>query len=286
MAEPRFVIVAGLSGAGKSQAMNALEDLGFHCVDNFPPILIPAFIELMQRAGKERVALALDVRSGGPVGEALDAITTLDAAGIAHDVLFLEADDEVLVRRYSETRRKHPLSENGRVFDSIATERRSLAELRQRAERIWDTSHMLASNLKDRISATYGDEAQSAHLRVIVLAFGYKFGVPSDADLVFDVRFLPNPNYIPELQPLTGVDRPVEEFMEKLAATRRYLEHLYGFLDYCIPEFIAEGKTTLTVAVGCTGGRHRSVYIARRLYDHIVHRSDVRTTFITRDVVT
>lgn len=284
MGEPRFVIVTGLSGAGKSQAMNALEDLGFHCLDNFPPILIPAFLELTQRAGIERVALALDVMTGGPVGEALDALHTLSAAGIEYETLFLEADDDVLVRRYSETRRKHPRSQTGRVFDWIAAERNSLAGLREHAGRIWDTSHMLTSALKERIVNTYSTEAGGDRLRAIVLAFGFKFGVPADADLVFDVRFLTNPHYVPELQPLTGADRPVAEFMEKLPATQAYLKHLYAFIDFCIPQYIIEGKTALTIAIGCTGGRHRSIYIAHRLRDHIAALAGVTSSLVYRDI--
>lgn len=284
MSESRFVIVTGLSGAGKSQAMNALEDLGYHCVDNFPPILIPAFLEVMQRAGIERVALALDVTTGGPVGEAVDALRTLDTAGVSYDALFLEAEDDVLVRRYSETRRKHPRSQDGRVFDWIAAERQSLAGLRERAGRIWDTSHMLSSALKERIVTTYSLDTAKPRLRVIVLAFGFKFGVPPDADLVFDARFLTNPNYVPELQPLTGADAPVEEYMRNLPATGAFLDHLYAFVDFCVPQFISEGKTSLTIGVGCTGGRHRSIYIARRLNEHLANKAGVSTSLVYRDV--
>jgi len=263
--------------------MNALEDLGFHSVDNFPPCLIPAFVDLVRKEGKERVALALDARSGGAFGDALDALSALDAAQVAYDVLFFDASDDVLVRRYSETRRRHPFASDVRIYDAIAAERTALQALRERAGRVWDTSHMLVAELRERIAVTYGGDAQTHRLRVVVLAFGYKHGIPVDADLVIDVRFLSNPNYVPELQPLTGTDAPVEVFMEKLEATHAFLRHLYDFVDYCIPEFIAEHTATLTIAIGCTGGRHRSVYIGNRLRAHLAQRDDVSVAFVKRD---
>jgi UPF0042 nucleotide-binding protein len=270
----RFVVVAGLSGAGKSQAMKSFEDLGFYCLDNLPPALALELVTLAGRAGVERLALSLDVRTHGPFGEALAALDELEERGIEHELLFLDASDDVLVRRYSETRRRHPFDGAGALHEAIGRERVELAPLRARASRVWDTSTFTHAALKARIVAAYATEPAEHALNVHVVAFGFKFGVPLDADLVFDVRFLPNPNYEPELKALAGIDRPVGEFLEAQPATAEFLEHLFAFLDFLVPLYRAEGKSRLTLAIGCTGGRHRSVYIAERVAEHL--RADTR----------
>jgi UPF0042 nucleotide-binding protein len=262
------VVVAGLSGAGKSQAMKSFEDLGFYCADNLPPALIGELVTLVEGAGIERVALSLDVRIGGPFGDALAALDDLRARGIAFEVLFLESGDDVLLRRYSETRRRHPRESGIGLAAAIADERERLAPLRARATRIWDTSHLTQASLKARVSAFAGD-AHAHALAVHVVAFGFKFGLPLEADLVFDVRFFPNPNYVPELKALTGADAPVAAFMNALPDMKGFLERLYALVDFVLPLYIAEGKSRLTIAVGCTGGRHRSVYVAERLVEHL-----------------
>ena len=269
MTVPRFVLVTGLSGAGKSQAMKSFEDLGFYCLDHLPPALLADLVTLARRAGIARIALSLDTRVGGAFGQPLDALAQIEKLGIAFEVLYLEANDEALVRRYSETRRRHPLEGAGSLTDAIALERVELAPLRDRATLVLDTSAFTHGSLKARIVAAYANEPALQHLAVHVVAFGYKFGVPRDADLVFDVRFLPNPNYVPELKKLSGDDRPVAAFMEALPETEAFLGHLFGMIDFLVPLYIGEGKSRLTIAIGCTGGRHRSVYIANRLSTHL-----------------
>jgi RNase adapter protein RapZ len=269
MTTTRFVLVTGLSGAGKSQAMKSFEDLGYYCLDHLPAALVADLVTLIRRAEISRVALSLDTRVGGAFGNPLDALEQLSKLGIAYEVLYLEASDDALVRRYSETRRRHPLEDAGNLGDAIASERAELAVLRERATLVLDTSDFTQGSLKARIVAAYGDDSSRRKLTVHVVAFGYKFGVPRDADLVFDVRFLPNPNYVPELKKLCGDDAPVAAFMEAIPETELFLGHLFGMIDFLVPLYIGEGKSRLTVAIGCTGGRHRSVYIANRLSDHL-----------------
>jgi UPF0042 nucleotide-binding protein len=285
MSFQRFVIVTGLSGAGKSQAMKSFEDLGFHCVDNLPPTLVDELVALCADAGVERLALALDVRSGGLLGDALAALAQLDGRGLRYDLLFLDATEDTLVRRYSETRRRHPLEEQGALTGAIAAERRVVADLRERADRVWDTSDMTQSMLKARIAAAYADDLDIPMLDVKVVAFGFKFGVPLEADLVFDVRFLSNPNYVPALRDLTGADEPVRRYMEALDTTEPFLDRLFALIDFCVPLYVAEGKSRLTIAVGCTGGRHRSVYVADRLAAHLLATPGLAVSSERRDLV-
>ncbi|MDQ2858458.1 MAG: RNase adapter RapZ [Candidatus Eremiobacteraeota bacterium] len=271
----RFVIVIGLSGAGKSQVMKSFEDLGFYCLDNLPPALVPELVSLAERAELARIALSLDMRVHGPFGEALGALAALEARGVPFEVLYLDANDEALVRRYSETRRRHPCGASGNLRDAIAAERRELAPFRSLASEVWDTSQLTQSTLKARIVAAFDAEVPAHRLAANVVAFGFKYGVPLDADLLFDVRFFPNPNYVPELKELTGADAPVAAFMEALPETEQFLARLFDLLDFLIPRYSAEGKSRLTIAIGCTGGRHRSPYIAGRLAAHLRKRDDV-----------
>jgi UPF0042 nucleotide-binding protein len=248
--------------------MKSFEDLGFYCVDNLPPALAPDLVTLAERAGIARVALSLDVRIGGAFGDASAALRELAGRGVAFELLYLDADDATIVRRYSETRRRHPSDGCGSLADAIARERVELEPLRDRATRFWDTSQLTQSTLKARIAETY-DADRSEKLDVRIVAFGFKFGVPLVADLMFDVRFFRNPNYVPELKDLTGADAAVAAFMEELPETAPFLAHLFDTIDFLVPLYCGEGKSRLTIAIGCTGGRHRSVYVARRLAAHL-----------------
>ena len=276
---PHVVIVTGMSGAGKSQAAKCLEDLGYFCVDNLPPSLLPKFLELFSSGGNlRRVALVLDIRGEEMFGDLLGQLRLLDNAGLAYRVVFLDASDEVLVRRYSETRRKHPLADRGRIVDSIVAERQELKPLRDVADVIIDTSALTLSALKERLAHAADAAAESGVLTVSIIAFGYKFGVPLDADLVFDSRFLVNPNYVDELRPLTGAHPAVIAYLRADKDVRAFEHELYRFVDFLIPRFLREGKAHLTIAIGCTGGRHRSVYLAGALADHL--RSDRVRAFV------
>jgi UPF0042 nucleotide-binding protein len=280
----RLVIVTGLSGAGKSQAMKSLEDFGFACLDNAPPVLARPFVALAEEAGYTNAALALDVRTLGPFGDPVAAVDELDAAGQRTEVVFLDAEDETLIRRYSETRRRHPFGENGvGLAEAIAAERASLAALRDRANVVWDTTRLTLGQLKDRIGTTFAG-ADERRLRVSVVAFGFKYGVPLDADLVFDVRFLPNPNYVAGLRELTGADAPVVAYLEAIPDTEGFLERLFPLLDFLVPRYEREGKSQVTIAIGCTGGRHRSVYVGRRIQQHLRETTAAPATFEARDV--
>ncbi len=280
----RLVIVTGLSGAGKSQAMKSLEDFGFACLDNAPPVLARPFVTLAEEAGYKNAALALDVRTLGPFGDPVAAVDELGAAGLRADVVFLDAEDETLIRRYSETRRRHPFGENGvGLAEAIAAERASLATLRDRADVVWDTTRLTLGQLKDRIGTTFAG-ADERRLRVSVVAFGFKYGIPLDADLLFDVRFLPNPNYVAGLRELTGADAPVVAYLEAIPDTEGFLESVFPLLDFLVPRYEREGKSQVTIAIGCTGGRHRSVYVGRRLQQHISETTAAQATFEARDV--
>ncbi len=260
-----FLVVTGLSGAGKSQAMHALEDLGFFCVDNLPPALIPKFAEIIQESqGRiRRVALVIDVR-GGEFFNALDAaLAGLGSMGIPFQILFLEASDEVLVRRFEETRRKHPLG--GSVLDGIRSERRRLQPLKERAHKIIDTSALSARELREELADTYVRASGARSLVVSVTTFGYKYGIPIDADLVFDVRFLPNPHYVESLRALPGHSAEIREWVLQWSQTQEFERRLHDLLEYLLPQYAAEGKTHLTIAIGCTGGKHRSVVVGEDL---------------------
>jgi UPF0042 nucleotide-binding protein len=269
-AAPSFVIVTGLSGAGKSQAAKCLEDLGYFCVDNLPPSLIPKFAELCAASRSLRkVALVLDIRGEEIFGDLLDQLRVLDRERIPYRVVFLDAADDVLVRRYSETRRKHPLSDGGRLIDNIIAERIELKPIRDVADVIVDTSTLTLSALKEKLDHAVAGDTQSQVMTVSVVAFGFKFGVPLDADMVFDVRFLPNPNYVEDLRPLTGSHPNVVAYLEGDAESQAFKRQLFGFIDYLVPRFVREGKAHLTIGIGCTGGRHRSVYFANELAAHL-----------------
>lgn len=261
------VILSGLSGAGKTAAAKLFEDIGYTVVDNLPGELLPDLAELVSsdRERFARVAIVLDVRAGdAPV--ALAAMRgALEGRGIRPQVVFLEARDEVLIRRFSETRHRHPLGDRRGIASSIAAERRLLEPVREEADVVLDTSDLSLRELRERIFAQLGSTPEPDRLAVQLISFGYKFGIPLEADLVFDVRFMTNPYYVPELRQLSGLTEAVRRYVLDQPIARRFLEHVEAFLEFAIPAYIAEGKTRLTIAIGCTGGYHRSIVIAEEL---------------------
>jgi UPF0042 nucleotide-binding protein len=263
-ARPRVVVVTGLSGAGKSLAIRSLEDLGFYCVDNLPADLLGAFADLGAAAGRRRLAVVTDARSGG-FDALVSALDALDQRGVPYLLIFLEAREDVLVQRYKETRRRHPLAPDGRVLDGIRQERELSVDLRGRAHRVIDTTNLAPAQLRREIADLFAGDPETPTLVVTLSSFGFKHGLPSDADLVLDVRFLPNPHYEPDLAPLPGTDRRVAAYVLSRAQTREYLDHLEPFLRYLLPKFVEEGKEQLVIAIGCTGGRHRSVALTEHL---------------------
>jgi UPF0042 nucleotide-binding protein len=280
--ETRLVIITGMSGAGKTVAVQSFEDLGFYCVDNLPPMLLPKFLELMKDSTNNitKVALVMDLRGREFFDSLFDALDTLsDEDWIKEHILFLDAKDKVLVSRYKETRRSHPLAVGGLPLSGIKQEREILDELRGRAQRIIDTSELKPRELRDRILRIYAEEHQEV-FSVHVVSFGFKYGIPIDADLVFDVRFLPNPHYVNHLKPLTGLNQEVSSYVFKWSDTQKFLDKVLDLLKFMLPQYKKEGKSQLVIAIGCTGGQHRSValteYIAKDLSSnyitHISHR--------------
>ncbi len=269
----KFVIVTGLSGSGKSEAMNALEDMGFYCVDNLPPALIVNFAELFFHANSniDKVALGIDIR-GREFFQALNvALEQLSAANFKYDMIFLDCDDRVLVKRYKMTRRNHPLAVNSQISDGIRKERVIMEPLKKYSKMIIDTSNMKPKDLKAEIAGIYdeGDGLDSPNITISVVSFGFKYGLPIDADLVFDVRFLPNPYYVDDLRPKTGDDQDVRDFVMATEISEKFVEKLFDMFDFLIPQYINEGKQHLVIGIGCTGGRHRSVTIANLTYDYL-----------------
>ncbi len=264
------VIITGMSGAGKSQAIKCLEDIGFFCIDNLPTTLIPTFVRLCTQSEHviERVALVIDVREGEFLSSLFDSLAMLRAEGHAVKIVFLDASDEALVRRFSESRRPHPLAAGKSALIGIAAERDMLARLRQEADLIIDTGALTIHELKRFLSQAFFVQSGTAKLTLSLVSFGYKHGLPFDADLVFDTRFLPSPHFIDDLRPLTGLDPQVGQFLLKAASTKPYLERLLDFLNFVTPLYEEEGRAYLTIALGCTGGRHRSVFLAEQLAGH------------------
>ena len=260
-----FVVITGLSGAGKSYAIKCFEDMDFFCVDNLPTTLIPTFADLVGRSDHTRVALGVDVREGEYLTHLLDTLGELRGRGHSVEVLFLEASEEALVRRYRETRRRHPLAPEGNVVDGIRAERKALSTMREVADRIVDTSALTVHQLKDLLIEMYVAPGRRTGLTISLVSFGFKHGVPFDADLVFDVRFLANPHFVEGLRPLDGRDPRVREFILSHEESRELLRRLQDFLGFVLPAYQREGKAYLTVAIGCTGGRHRSVALVEEL---------------------
>lgn len=267
-----FVIISGLSGAGKSRAASAMEDMGFYVVDNLPAPLIPRFAELCMAGGMkyDRVALVTDVRSGQTFDGLFEALNALEGMGCQYKILFMEADPQTVIARYKETRRIHPMAQNGRTLqEAVAQEARILEPVRARAAYIVDTSGFTPAQLRGEILRLFRTGSAAGCMRVNVISFGFKHGIPLDADLVFDVRFLPNPYYIAELREHTGLEENVRSFVFSYQQTRDFMGHLEHMIGFLLPQYVEEGKTVLEVAVGCTGGQHRSVALAHALAEFI-----------------
>ena len=282
-----LVVITGYSGAGKSEAIAAFEDGGYFCVDNLPPRMIGGLGELFQHEGSgvQKAAVVTDVRGGEYFEDLLAVLDELEASGLDLKVVFLEADTEALLHRYRETRRRHPLARSGRIVDGIREERERLSPLRERADVVIDTTSLTGGALRRRIATELiGRDAHENQLALTILTFGFKNGPPSDADLTLDVRFLPNPHYVDELRPLTGLDEPVREYVESGTQAGEFYGRLMPLLEFLLPAYVAEGKQHLTVAVGCTGGRHRSVTVADRIAREVGRRDDVKLRVVHRDV--
>lgn len=284
----RLVIVTGVSGAGKTAALKMLEDAGYFCVDNLPIPLLDKFVSVMEEAQEENehqnIALGIDARSGRALDELESVLDNMKAAGYSYEILFMDADDSVLVKRYKETRRSHPLAMMGRVDDGIRLEREKMAFMRKRADYIVDTSHMLTRELKAEIDKIFVDNIAFNNMVISVLSFGFKYGIPADADLVFDVRFLPNPYYVDELRPLTGMDEEIFEYVMGNETAQQFADKLEDMIKFLIPNYVREGKTSLVIAIGCTGGKHRSVTLARVLYDRLAETKEYGLRLEHRDI--
>lgn len=281
----RMVIVTGLSGAGKTQALRCLEDMGYFCVDNLPPALIPKFAELCAQSGRHinNIALVVDIRGGEFFQTLSEVLDEMERGDVSFEVLFLEASDETLVRRYKESRRRHPLGRHGEVLRNIQEERQLLEEIRGRSGKIIDTSDLSNQQLKEKLTDLFEYDAEASQLQITVISFGFKYGIPLDSDLVIDVRFLPNPHYDPVMRPMSGNDSPVRDFIFNSPVTAQFMEKFTDLVEFLIPRYIDEGKTTLMIAIGCTGGMHRSVALANRLGD-ILRQKDSRVTVRHRDI--
>jgi len=267
----QLIIVTGMSGAGKSTAIKALEDEGFYCIDNLPPALIPTFTELCigQQEKFNKVALGIDIRGGRLFTDLFLSLETIKKYGYQYDILFLDSSDDILIKRYKETRRIHPLVKGGRMEEGIAKERVLLEELKQRADNIIDTTNLLPKDIKNVILKIYVKEEEFNSLMITVVTFGFKYGIPMDSDLVFDVRFLPNPYYIPEMRPLTGNDQTIQDYVMENDVSIEFLNKLYDMIEFLIPNYVKEGKNQLVISIGCTGGKHRSVTIGNKIFDQI-----------------
>ena len=267
----RFVIVTGMSGAGKSTALKKLEDMGYFCVDNLPVMLIQKFADIAYDGEfeVENVAIGVDIRSGESLSQLSHNLEEMKKNHYSYEILFLDATEPELVKRFKETRRKHPLSESGRINDGIVRERRKIEFLKQRADYIIDTSGLLTRELGAEIEKIFTGSGAYNNMIITVMSFGYKYGIPRDTDLCFDVRFLPNPYYVAELRPLTGNDKPVSDMVKGCDEYEIFMDKLVGMIDFLIPNYKKEGKNQLVISIGCTGGKHRSVTVANDLYERL-----------------
>ncbi len=281
-----LVVITGYSGAGKSEAIAAFEDGGYFCVDNLPPRMIGALGELFRHEGSgvRRAAVVSDVRGGEYFDELIGVLDDLEKAGLDPTVVFLEANEETLVNRFRETRRRHPLAPEGRVMEGIRAEQAVLGPLRERADLVVDTTGLTGAMLRREMATALLGSESPTKLALTLLTFGFKHGPPRDADLVLDCRFLPNPHYREDLRPLTGRDPTVIEHVEAGTMARQFYDRLFPMLDFLLPAYVAEGKTHLTIALGCTGGRHRSVVVAHRMAEHLDDRDELRLRVVHRDV--
>jgi UPF0042 nucleotide-binding protein len=282
-----LVVITGYSGAGKSEAIAAFEDGGYFCVDNLPPRMIGALGELFRHEGSgvRRAAIVSDVRGGEYFDELVEVLGQLEQTGLPPTVLFLEASEETLLDRFKETRRRHPLAPDGRVLEGIRAEREVLGPLRERADVVMDTSGLTGAMLRRRVvTELLGPKGAPGKLALTIITFGFKNGPPREADLLLDVRFLPNPHYREDLRPLTGLDATVTEYVEAGELAHEFYDRLFPLLDFLLPAYVTEGKTHLTIAIGCTGGRHRSLTVADRIASHLTDHEDVSLRIVHRDV--
>lgn len=283
----RFVIVTGMSGGGKATALKMLEDIGFYCVDNLPVPLLDGFMDLMDQPAAEftKVALGLDVRAKQNFRETAEMLDRLKASGHSFEILFMDASDSVLVKRYKETRRNHPMAEAGdRIEDGIRRERAELEALRGKVDYVIDTSNLLTRELKAELDRIFVNNEDYNSLMISILSFGFKHGIPTDADLVFDVRFLPNPFYIDDLKRKTGLDSEVREYVMSFPEAGEFVDKLVDMLEFLIPNYVKEGKYKLVIGIGCTGGKHRSVTLANALYERMKDQGQYGLTLSHRDV--
>ena len=283
----RLVIVTGLSGAGKTTALKMLEDARYFCVDNLPIPLMGKFVSLMAGSQGEEVqnaAIGIDARSGRALDELEVELDKLSRLGQKFEILFLDADDRVLVKRYKESRRSHPLAMAGRVDEGIRQERKKMDFLKERADYIIDTTHLRTRELRKEIDRIFVDNGKFRNMVISVLSFGFKYGIPEDADLVFDVRFLPNPYYVDELRPHTGMDEDVYQYVMENQVAKEFAVKLEDMVKFLIPNYVKEGKTSLVIAIGCTGGKHRSVTLARVLYDRLLETKEYGIRLEHRDI--
>lgn len=281
-----FLIITGLSGGGKSQAADIIEDLAFYCVDNMPAVLIPRFAELCAatKGRYEKVALVTDMREKNGVQEIFGALKTLEDMGFGYKILFMEAEPPVIIKRYKESRRPHPLSKKGdSIADSIAREKELMQPIRDAADYIINTSHLTLGQLQNELYTLFSGDAAERPITVNVMSFGFKYGIPMDADLVFDVRFLPNPYYIESMRPHSGLDEDVRDYVFSFPQTAEFMDRLTELIKFLLPQYIEEGKYSLTIGIGCTGGRHRSVAIATALGDALIEEG-INVAAINRDL--
>lgn len=283
----KLVIVTGMSGAGKTVALKMMEDMGYYCVDNLPIPLIEKFAELAlgnNQGLSNQVALGIDIRSGQELPLLDKILQRWRTDGIPFEILFLDASDEVLLKRYKETRRNHPLAGAGRIDEGIKKERECLAFLKKQANVILDTSMLLTKELRQELEKIYMEDGTYDNLFVTVMSFGFKYGIPADADLVFDVRFLPNPYYVENLRPKTGEEKEIQDYVKQGGTADIFLGKLYDMLDFLIPNYVMEGKNQLVIGIGCTGGKHRSVTIANAVYEHLKQQKGLGVKLYHRDI--
>ena len=284
----RFVVVTGMSGGGKSTALKMLEDVGFYCVDNLPISLVEKFVELITLPNSEisKVALGLDVRSDQSFEDATRILGQLKQKGYSFEILFMDADEKALIKRYKETRRIHPLEPDGRVEDGVRKERKVLENVRKIADYVIDTTHLLTRELKEELDRIFVENEEYNSLMITVMSFGFKYGIPVDADLVFDVRFLPNPFYIDQLKEKTGNDKEVQGYVMGFGEAETFMKKLTDMIQFLVPNYVKEGKYSLVIGIGCTGGKHRSVTLANELYERMKDQGKYGIKLYHRDIET
>lgn len=281
----RFIVITGISGAGKSLVAKHLEDAGYFCIDNLPPLLIPKIAEICAQSYKkmDKIAVVIDIRGGELLNDLLPSLEALTVDGHTYEIFFMEASDKVVIKRYKESRRSHPLAQEGRLARGIAEERRVLQKIKDRADYVIDTSNLTPKQLKEAITSIIGQNSTFKGLIVNIISFGFKYGIPVECDLVFDVRFIPNPYYIESMRKHTGKHEDVREYVLKMPETKEFLDKLNSMLDFLIPNYVKEGKSQLVIGIGCTGGRHRSVAIADELNRNLTEKQH-RTVVEHRDI--